>query len=80
MLVLAGIEASFQAPARLDDLLCVSAELSELSGARVVFEQSVHRQSPEGELLCRGVAHVACVDVERGRPRRLPASLLDGLS
>ncbi len=80
VLVLAGIEASFQVPARLDDMLHVSAELAEVSGVRFVFNQSVHRDSPDGELLCQGVAIVACVDAETGKPKRLPEELVADLS
>jgi len=79
MLVLSGIEAAFRVPARLDDMLYVSAEPSRVEGARVVFEQRIHRDSPNGEVVCQGVARVACVDVERGRPRRLPGALRDTL-
>ena len=80
MLVLAGIEARFQVPARLDDMLHVSAELAELSGVRFVFNQTIRREAPDGELLVRGVAKVACVDAETGKPKRLPAGLVADLS
>jgi acyl-CoA thioester hydrolase len=75
--VLAGIEAKFNAPARLDDMLYVAADVSELGGARVVFQQGIRRSRADGELLCRATAEVACVDASRQRPRRLPANLID---
>lgn len=78
-LVLAGIEASFRVPAYLDDLLHVSAELARVSGVRFIFNQSARRESPDGELLCRAVAEVACVDAETGRPQRLPTDLIADL-
>jgi tol-pal system-associated acyl-CoA thioesterase len=77
-LVLHAIEMKFTAPARLDDLLCVAAEVREMRGARVTFAQSVRRNDAEGELLCVAQAEVACVDVRGQRPRRLPAALTDG--
>src|SRR5690606_31748931 len=40
-LVLASIEARFLAPARLDDLLLVSAEVTRVQGARVVCRQAI---------------------------------------
>ena len=79
MLVLSGIAARFQAPARLGDMLQVSAELAEVGAVRFVFNQSIRRESAEGELLCRGVARVACVDTRTGKPRRLPAHLVTEL-
>ncbi len=77
--VLVGIEVRFTRPARLDDMLYITAELAKLKGARVILDQSVRRESPDGELLCRGVAEVACLDPEQLRPRRVPAVLVSAL-
>lgn len=70
--VLARIEASFVAPSRLSDMLSIGANVTEIRGARMVFEQPVRRGSPDGELVCSGVAEVACMDAATGRPRRFP--------
>jgi tol-pal system-associated acyl-CoA thioesterase len=56
MLVLASIEARFKAPARLSDLLYVSADVGEASGARMRFTQRVRRNDPTGDLVCEGSA------------------------
>ena len=77
--VLVGIEVRFTRPARLDDMLYITAELAKMKGARVILDQSVRRESPDGELLCRGVAEVACLDPEQLRPRRVPAVLVNAL-
>ncbi|HEX6995335.1 MAG TPA: YbgC/FadM family acyl-CoA thioesterase [Gammaproteobacteria bacterium] len=75
-LVLAAVEAKFHAPARLGDMLHVGARVSKLRGARVVFTHEIRRHAEDGELVCRATAEVACMDAERGGPRRLPAELL----
>src|SRR5690606_3205052 len=75
-LVLASVEARFMAPARLGDMLHVGARVSMLRGARVVFAHEIRRAGEEGDLICRATAEVACMDAERGGPRRLPAKLL----
>ena len=80
VLVLVGTEVRFTRPARLDDMLYITAELSQLRGARFVFDQSVRRESADGELLCKGIAEVACMDAEKMRPRRVPVTLLSELS
>ncbi len=80
MLVLAGIEARFRVPARLDDMLFVSAEVAEVSAVRFLFNQDIRRETADGELLCQGVAQVACVDSRTGRPRRLPAHVVANLN
>lgn len=70
MLVLSAIQVNFKVPARLSDLLEVGAEIAELRGARIVFDQWIRRGG--GELLCDGRAEVACIDARDGKPRRLP--------
>ena len=80
LLVLVGTEIKFARPARLDDMLYVTVELSELKGARFIFEQSVRRGALDGEILCHGVAEVACMDVEQRKPRRVPAALVSELT
>lgn len=83
-LVLTRVQTEFRAPARLSDVLEVEARIVEARGARVVFGHEIRRAPKEGaaetELICRGTAEVACVDAELGRPRRLPPTLLSGMS
>jgi acyl-CoA thioester hydrolase len=80
VLVLAATQVKFRRAATLDDQLFVSATLAEVTGARFVFEQSIRRGAPDGELLCDGVAEVACMDVAQRKPRRVPATLLSELN
>jgi tol-pal system-associated acyl-CoA thioesterase len=79
MLVLAAIEAQFRAPARLSDLLYVRAAIAETRGARIRFVQDIRRGDPAGEVVCEGVAEVACIDATAGRPRRFPPTLVSEL-
>ena len=79
LLVLAAIEARFRAPARLSDLLYVSASVAEARGAGVRFAQDIRRGEPGGESVCDGTAEVACIDAREGRPRRFPSSLVSEL-
>ena len=74
--VLARIEARFIAPAHLSDLLCVTAQIAEIKGARMTFGQAVFRNDEDGELLCDGIAEVACMDVSANRPKRFPKALI----
>ena len=79
VLVLSAIEARFRAPARLSDMLYVSAYVAEMRGARMFFTQDVRRNDPEGDVVCEGVAEVACMD-SRGKPRRIPGALMSELT
>jgi tol-pal system-associated acyl-CoA thioesterase len=76
LMVLARVEASFNAPAELGDMLYVSAAVTEARGARIRFLQEVHRHEPDGQLICEGTVDVACKDAQRGRVRRLPKTLV----
>jgi tol-pal system-associated acyl-CoA thioesterase len=80
VLVLASIEARFRAPARLSDLLYVSASVAQAHGARIRFAQNVRRSEPAGEIVCEGLAEVACMDAHKGRPRRFPPTLQSELN
>jgi acyl-CoA thioester hydrolase len=81
-LVLSRIEARFIAPSRLSDMLSVEANVTDIKGARIVFEQNVRRlngrdvDAGEGELICEGRAEVACMDAATNRPRRFPGELM----
>ena len=78
-LVLSRIDVRFRTPARLDDMLEVSAAVTESSAVRFVFEQSIHRTPRSGGAVCRARAEVACVDARSGKPRRLPADFMSGI-
>ena len=75
---LVSTEVRFFRPARFDDELRVRTRAKEMRGARVVFEQAVHRHDDSDELLCQADCEVACVAADTFRPRRLPADLLVG--
>ena len=70
--VVAGIDAKYLQPARLDDELAIEARVVQLGRCSIVFEQLALRA---GELLARAQVKVACVDSQRRMPARLPPSL-----
>ena len=60
----------FERAAHIDDLLRVETAVGEVSGARLVLDQSIRR----GEELVVG-ARVVVAAVRNGRAARLPAAL-----
>jgi acyl-CoA thioester hydrolase len=60
-------------PARYDDLLRITTNVSRPTRARLLFEYQIHRVEDE-ELLATGTTIHVAVD-ERGKPRRLPGRL-----
>lgn len=68
----------FVKPALFDDELVVRTRVSALSGARVTFQQAIHRGAAEGELLCAGDCVAACLHTRTLRPQRIPQALFGG--
>jgi acyl-CoA thioester hydrolase len=83
MFVVTGTQLRYQRPARLDDLLLVTARVTESGKASLTIEQSALLQTPEGQapiLLCEGSIRIGWVDATTLRPQRIPAQVLDALS
>jgi acyl-CoA thioester hydrolase len=70
--VVAGIEAKYLQPARLDDELAIEARVAHAGRCSIVFEQAAVRGS---EVIARARVTVACIDAQRRRPARLPEAL-----
>lgn len=75
LFVVHSAETRYHAPARLDDLLLVSARVTRLGRARLEFAQQVRRD--DGQLLCEGWFVIACVAADSFKPRAMPRALLD---
>jgi acyl-CoA thioester hydrolase len=70
------MQLDFLKPARLDDALAVSAELSECRRASAVFSQVIRRGD---EVLLTAQVRVAALDAGGFRPRAIPPPLLGEL-
>lgn len=67
-----ALAVRYHLPARLNDLLSVSAEVVKMGRASLVFSQHVERGA---ERLVDADVTIALVDRERGRPARMPQEL-----
>lgn len=56
-------------PARLDDALVVSADVTRIGSASITFSQQVKRG---GELLCDGEVRIVCLDTVTFKPKQIP--------
>ena len=66
------LKARYHGPARLNDMLSVSAEVVKMGRASLVFR---HRVERNGELLVEADVTLALVDRDRMRPARVPQEL-----
>jgi acyl-CoA thioester hydrolase len=71
------INAKYHQPARLNELLAVSAEVVKMGHASMVFRHRVERAS---QLLVEAEVTLALVDRDRMKPVRLPARLAQELA
>jgi acyl-CoA thioester hydrolase len=71
------IHVIYHLPARLNELLSVSAEVVKMGRASFVFHQRVERGA---ELLVEAHVTIALVDRKRMKPARMPAELEQALS
>ena len=71
--VVSRMDCEFRRPARIDDVVEVETRFRGRSGARLRLDQEIRR---EGESLFMASVTVAMVD-RQGRPRRLPAAILN---
>jgi tol-pal system-associated acyl-CoA thioesterase len=77
MFVVHSLQASYKAPARLDDELAVSADILKVGRTYIVFEQNVWRDE---EQLCHSQVKVAYVGKETFKPQAFPDEVRDSLS
>lgn len=67
-----SVRLDYLLPARFNDLLEVSARVTDPGKASITFEQEVRRGD---SVLCRGTIRIACIDSKTLRPVRIPSDL-----
>ncbi|MBL4261412.1 tol-pal system-associated acyl-CoA thioesterase [Vibrio fluvialis] len=67
-------EIDFKQGARLDDQLTVVTSIAELKKASLTFCQEL--VNPDGQLLCKAIVKVACIDNEKMKPKAMPQSII----
>ena len=72
MFVVSDLAVTYRQPARLDEQLDATALIQRVGGATIDFFQSVRRGDT---VLVEGNIQIACIDEERGRPRRIDPAL-----
>ena len=77
LFVVHEIHVKFLLPARVNDMLSVSAEVVKMGRASFVFRQKVERGA---ELLVEADVSLALVDRNRMKPARMPAELEQALN
>ena len=81
MFVVSGTELRYHRPARLDDLLHVSARVTELGKASMTLHQEawLTEAGQPTQRLCEGSIRIGWVEAARLRPGRIPEAILHAL-
>ena len=74
--VVRSVQVDYHKPAKFNDMLDVSAQLSFVKSASLTFEQTIMR---ENELLSKAVIRIACLDANSMRPKLIPELLKQAL-
>ena len=80
MFVVSETQIKYFSPARLDDLLEVTAQTSEAGRASLVLSQQAwHSVNGQRTLLAEGTIRIGWVDTQTMKPGRIPAQILEAL-
>jgi acyl-CoA thioester hydrolase len=74
--VVRSLQVDYLTPARFNELLQVSADLSLVKKASFDFEQQITRGD---EVLCKATIRIACLDARTMRPKAIPEKLQEQL-
>ena len=69
------VDATYQAPAKLMDMLTIATELQQMTRTKIVFSQDVKR---EDQVLFSSTITIVCI-TDNGRPTRIPADIAEKL-
>ncbi|MGZ4981108.1 MAG: tol-pal system-associated acyl-CoA thioesterase [Methylobacter sp.] len=70
--VVRSVQVDYLSPARFNEQLQVSAEVSLAKKASLTFEQVITRGN---DVLCKGSVRIACLDARTMRPKVIPETL-----
>ena len=77
MFVVSETQVKYHRPAVLDDVLRVTARLSQAGRASLLIAQQAWR---EDVLLCEGQIRIGWVNAQRMQPERIPSTILERLT
>lgn len=65
-------------PAKFNELLTVSSQISTLKRASMVFDQQITNSA--GELICQAKIKIACISLQDVKARMIPAAISEVLA
>lgn len=72
-----SVSVDYLQPARFNDLLQVTANITNIGGASLVFEQTIFRdREAHSKPLCTATVKVVCLDARTLRPKPIPERII----
>jgi acyl-CoA thioester hydrolase len=75
--VVRAVQVDYLRSARFNELLHVSAEVTQLKKVSLTFSQLI---TLGDDLICQGIIRIACLDAKTMRPKAIPENLLELLT
>ena len=75
--VVRSVQVDYLKPARFNEQIDVSAEVTQAKKTSFLFAQEISRGD---DLLCKSEIRIACLDAQSMRPKAIPAAILEQLS
>ncbi len=72
--VVRSVQVDYLSPARFNELMEVSAEVTLAKKASLIFAQLITRGS---DVLCKSQIRIACLDAKTMHPKAIPENLLE---
>ena len=69
-----SLQVNYRKPARFNDTLDISAEISDIRHTSLIFTQRV-LQHAAGDLVCEGQVRIACVEDVSFKPTPIPETI-----
>lgn len=76
--VVKQLNINYIAPAKFNQLLSIHTQIVKLNRASMVFKQTITNQ--DNKLITAADVTVACVQLQTGKPSRIPAQILGEIS
>ncbi len=73
-----SVSIEYLKPALFNDMLIVSAQVSELARASFTFQQNIMRQTDQ-TLISSAIVKIACIDANRFIPTPIPETILEAI-
>ena len=75
-----SVQLDYLSPAKFNDQLIVTAKITQLKKASMLFEQKIYREDQPEKILCQGQVRIACLRADTFRPSAIPGAISEIVS